>query len=57
MFFECTNDHIVTIREKYIPTFYRNNKSMYNFVKLLKDVNNIITGIRIGKFLKNSNVV
>ena len=57
VFFECSNPAIVSLRHRFIPWFYRQNCSMYNFVTLLKLVDDIKIGNRISSFVRLGNVV
>ena len=57
LFYDCDNIYIVYIRNKLIPTNIIINKSMYNFVKLLSQPENMKCIRRICKFLKLSNVI
>ena len=51
LFFVCTNDNIVNLRNKYIARFYRNRPSMYKFVSLIKSLEYLKMGLRVGFFL------
>ena len=50
-FFECNNQDIVDLR------YYQRNRSMSNFVKLLKLVSDIKIGRRVTSFIRFSNIV
>ena len=41
VFFECSNANISLQRNRFIPTYFRQNRSMFNFVKLLQSVDDI----------------
>ena len=56
-FFECNNQDIVDLRKRFIPMYYQRNRSMYNFVKLLKLVSDIKTGGRVASFIRFSDIV
>ena len=56
-FFECNNQDIADLRERFIPVYYQRNRSMYNFVKLLQEVSDIKLGRRIASFIRLSNTV
>ena len=57
VFFECSNANISLIRNRFIPTYFRQNRSMFNFVKLLQSVDDIKVGRRVSSFVINSNIV
>ena len=57
VFFECSNANISLQRNRFIPTYFRQNRSMFNFVKLLQSVDDIKIGRRVSSFVINSNIV
>ena len=57
VFFECSNANISLQRNRFIPTYFRQNRSMFNFVKLLQSVDDIKVGRRVSSFVINSNIV
>ena len=57
VFFECSNANISLQRNRFIPTYFRQNRSMFNFVKLLQSVDDIKVGRRVSSFVTNSNIV
>ena len=57
VFFECSNANISLLRNRFIQTYFRQNRSMFNFVKLLQSVDDIKVGRRVSSFVTNSNIV
>ena len=57
VFFECSNANISLQRNRFIPTYFRQNRSMFNFVKLLQSVDDIKVGRCVSSFVINSNIV
>ena len=57
VFFECSNANISLQRNCFIPTYSRQNRSMFNFVKLLQSVDDFKVGRRVSSFVTNSNIV
>ena len=57
LFFECNNPDVEMLRRQYIPIYYRNHRSIYNFIKLMKKIDDIKIGKRISNFVKKSKVV
>ena len=57
VFFECSNANISLQRNRFIPTYFRQNRSMFNFVKLLQSVDDIKVGRCVSSFVTNSNIV
>ena len=57
VFFECSDANISLLRNRFIPTYFRQNRSMFNFVKLLQSVDDIKVGRRVSSFVTNSNIV
>ena len=55
--FECSNANISLQRNRFIPTYFRQNRSMFNIVKLLQSVDDIKVGRRVSSFVLNSNIV
>ena len=41
VFFECSNANTSLQRNRFIPTYFKQNPSMFNFVKLLQSVDDI----------------
>ena len=56
-FLECNNSEIVNLRQRFIPVNYRRNRSMFNFVNLMKQVDDVKICIRISSFTKHANIV
>ena len=44
VFFECPNANISLQRNRFTPTYFRQNRSIFNFVKLLQSVDDIKVG-------------
>ena len=57
VFFECSNANISLLRNHFIPTYFKQNRSMFNFVKLMQTVDDIKVGRRVSSFATNSNIV
>jgi len=57
MFFECTNPDIVTARRRFLPIEFRRNCSVFKFVKLLNQVDDVKIGSRVASFIKASKFV
>ena len=59
IFFECNSTDIVSIRRKFIPLNYRKNqnRSMYNFVCLMKMVDDIKIAKHISSFIKLCDIM
>ena len=57
MFFECTNPDIVTARRRFLPIEFRRNCSVFKFVKLLNQVDDMKIGSRVASFIKASKFV
>ena len=57
VFFQCSNANISLQRIRFIPTYFRQNRSMFNFVKLLQSVDDIKVGRRVSSFVINSDTV
>ena len=56
VFFECSNPNVYLQRTRFIPLYFRRNRSMFNFVKLLQSVHDIKIGCRVSSFAVNSHV-
>ena len=56
-FFECSNPNVSLQRTRFIPLYFRRNRSMFNFVKLLQSVHDIKIGRRVSSFAVNSHIV
>ena len=56
-FFECSNPNVSLQRTRFIPLYFRRNRSMFNFVKLLQSVHDIKIGHRVSSFAVNSHIV
>ena len=56
VFFDCPNTNISLLRNHFIPTYFRQNRSMLNFVKLLQSVADIKVGHRVSSFVINLNI-
>ena len=52
LFYECSNVNIAALRRKFIPQDIRNNRSMYNFLNIFRNLSDIKLCIQIGKFLE-----
>ena len=57
LFYECQNEKIIDLRHKFIPNDVIKNSSMFSFVNLLKELENVAVCTRICKFLKNTNLM
>ena len=57
VFFECSNPNVSLQRTCFIPLYFRRNRSMFNFVKLLQSVHDIKVGRRVSSFVMNSHIV
>ena len=57
LFYECQNEKITDLRRKFIPHDVIKNSSMFKFVNLLKELENVAVCTRICKFLKNTNLM
>ena len=57
VFFECSNPYVSLQRTRFIPLYFRRNRSMFNFVKLLQSVHDIKIGRRVSSFAVNSHIV
>ena len=55
--FECANPNVSLQRTRFIPLYFRRNRSMFNFVKLLQSVHDIKIGRRAPRFAVNSQIV
>ena len=55
-FCECNNPDFNTLRQRLIQMKYRTNCSMYNFVNLLNQMDDIKICSRISLFIKSSNI-
>ena len=56
-FLECSNAEIVNLRHRFILFEYRSNRSMYNFVKFMQQVDDIKICARISSFIKHAKIV
>ena len=56
-FLECSNPEIVNLRRRFIPYEYRSNRSMYNFVKFMKQVDDVTIYVRISSFIKHAKII
>ena len=56
-FFECTKPEIVSLRKRFIPRHYSQQPSMFEFVKLLRSVDDIKVGNHISSFIRHSKIV
>ena len=56
LIFECRNNSIVNLREKYLPVYYTNNAFRYKLIILLKNVKYRKIGVALGKFLKETQM-
>ena len=57
VFFESSNPNISLQRTHFIPLYFRRNRSMLNFVKLLQSVHDIKIGRRVSSFAANSHIL
>ena len=57
VFFKCSNHNVSLQRTRFIPLYFRRNRSMFNFVKLLQSVHDIKIGSGVSSFAMNSHIV
>ena len=59
IFFECNNTDIVNAKRRFVPlSFHQNqNRSMYNFVQLMKTTDDIKIVRRVSSFIKFCDVM
>ena len=57
LFFDCTNTEVVKNRRRFIPLKLTQNRSMHNFVNLMKMVTDMKIAKRISSFVKLCDIV
>ena len=55
VFLKCSNADSSPQRHCFIPTYFRQNRTMFNSVKLLQSVDDIKVGCCVSSFVINSN--
>ena len=59
IFFKCDNTDIVSLRRRFVPLYFQLNRnhSMYNFVRLMKMVDDVKVARQISSFIKFCDIM